>query len=305
MSENVNNPYLENRVVEVKPVQAGKKWNKLLVNAAEKAKDPHLFKGTAKVYSVPRRSFEQGGSLVEVLDSTERKMVPEYNKEMTEREYFEAVLNADLNIHSSASFFWQEDKRGKISIDEEGRTLNLRDPLHMLNYKVALANKKYIASSPEEYHAFKRPTQEFVITDISRERDRLVEKNLERGKQYAEFIKKFESKQKMLDFLLVAGIRVAKNQDMKQIQASYTELFDKSPKLFIEMTKDPYYEEKLMISKAVHLSLFIKRHDVYTTDSGQEIGKISDVVTWINNPENQASVIRIKSQIENQFEQEI
>ena len=73
----------------------------------------------------------------------------------------------------------------------------------------------------------------------------------------------------------------------------------------MEIVKDSYFQTKLDIAKATHLGLLTKRYDMYTTDSGQEIGKISDAVTWMNNPENQATVIRIKSQIEQQFEKEI
>jgi len=300
----IKNPYLEDKIVDIRPVQSGQKWNKLLVNAASKSKDPHLFKGTEKVYSVPRLSYEKGGTIIQILDSSERRMVPDFNKEMTEQEYFEAILSTDLNVYSAKSSFWQEDRRGKISIGEDGLTLNLADPLHMLKYKVGLANKKYIAGSPEEYKMHKRPTVEFVMTDKTKERRKLVEKNLERGEQYTQFLKRFSDKDKMLDILLVSGIKVAKMQDLGQIQASYTELFEKNTSVFMNLVSDPFFETKLDISKAVHLGLLVKKYDIYKTDSGQEIGKISDAVTWMNNPENQATVIRIKSQIEQQFEQE-
>ena len=299
------NPFLENKRLVIMPVEAGKKWNKLLVNAAAKAKDPHLFKGTEKVYSVPRVSFEKGGHIMQILDSIDRKLVPELNKEMTEQEYYEYILKADLNVYNSKAMFWKEDRRGKLAIGESGLNLNLSDPLHMLKYKVALANKKYIAASPEEYKMHKRPSHEFVIIDKTKERMKTVESNRERAEQYAEFMKRFDDKEKMLDVLLVSGIKVASNQEMPQIQASYTELFEKKPSLFMEIVKDSYFQTKLDIAKATHLGLLTKRYDMYTTDAGQEIGKISDAVTWMNNPENQATVIRIKSQIEQQFEKEI
>lgn len=299
------NPFLEDKRLVIAPVQAGKKWNKLLVNAAAKAKDPHLFKGTEKVYSVPRVSYEKGGHIMQILDSTTKRMVPELGQEMTEQEYYEYILKADLNVYNDRATFWKEDKRGKLIVGEEGLSLNLNDPLHMLKYKVALANKRYVAGSPEEYKMHKRPSHEFVIIDKTKERMKTVESNRERANQYAEFMKRFDDKDDMLDFLLVSGIKVASNQEMSQIQASYTELFEKSPTLFMNIVKDPYFETKLDIAKATHLGLLTKKYDMYTTDSGQEIGKISDVVTWMNDPENQATVIRIKSQVEQQFKQEI
>ena len=196
----MNHPYLKNKTVQIVPVEAGSKWKKLLVNPKDKSDSPFLFDKIQKILSVPLKSYDQGGGLVEILDSLETKECPDFSDEkLTEREYFEKVFNADLNPYSRTSDFWTVDKRGKLFLEAETKTLNLANPLHMLQYKVALANTRYVAKDLETYKLYKMPSVEFVIVDQDKQTTERVEKQKRNNKRQAAFNKNFENIEAMRD----------------------------------------------------------------------------------------------------------
>jgi hypothetical protein len=290
-------PYLEDRIVKIVPTEAGKKWKDLIVNAAEKAKDPHIFNGVIKKYSCPLNNANLGGGIKDILDNETEHFVEEYGEQMTERGFYEKFFKADLNPYSQGSTFWKGDKRAIVELDSSGLTLNLRKPQDMIKYKVALANIKWISPSPEAYKKLRRPTQEFVIVDEAKKKARKVADMMERVEHMQEFNKHFDDKESMMNILGVSGRTLDTKSDINQVRASFTEFFEKKPLIFMDIVKDYNFNTKTFIFKSTLIGLIEKRGDRYSLDTGEELGRIEEVVAWVNNPDNDAAVLRMKGQL--------
>ena len=304
----MKHPYLEDRSIRITPVEAGKKWDKLVVNASSKKNDPPMYKNTRKVYSAPFRSYNEGGGIKAVLDHSTKNACPDFKNELlTEREYFEKILGEDLNplVRDHDENFWKSDLRGKLVVDAEGKNLNLRIPMDMLLFKIALSNEKSIARSPEEYKMFKRPSQLFMIVDQAKEEEKKIQSTLESAELSKLFVSKFNDYDEMVSILNIAGSLQPPNATMSQVQVSFTNFFNAKPYKLSEIVKDSLFKEKAMVMRAYATGLLTRRMGIYSLDTGQEIGKLDGAVSWFLNPENEMAVARVKEQIRKHTKQDI
>lgn len=287
--------FLEDRRIKVVPVQAGGRWAELLMQGEERKNEPYLFNKVKRSYQVPLRPVDQGGGLHRVLDNFKPFKTVQYpNETLTEQQYFEKVLGVDLNpLLPAETNFWRTDKRSRVVMDKKGIVLNLMNEMDMLKYKILLTNKKKIAPSPELQD--RRATYQFMLLDENAMvMQNAIEADLKSNAaiKYAEIS---QSEQTMLDFFKVLGKGTPVKVDANWLKAEIFKLVEFDPKLFLSYANDPYYRDKIRIHDGVQLGVLKKiKENLYALDNGFEIGSMNDVISYLNNPENESIKARIQ-----------
>jgi hypothetical protein len=301
----VNNPnarpYLAKRIVVIDPTPAAQSWRGILANYSEKTQDAFSYKGVAKSWDVPLKPRSQGGGLVNVLNDQVMKYVGKYNMEMTERQFFEKELGVNLSTSlPDNENFWKTDLayRHKVKIIAgEQKTLDLKQPLDMLHYKILKANSSTFMEGWDNYNKTRINTVLFVITDVESKRESALIEGDEKAAAWAYYNELSGSKERMIDFFRAKGERKAANSEIKPLKAALLQILNGSAEGYKEMLKvknDPYFDSKVLLQKLTEVGAIKFSQNQYQTESGEVIGKINDVISWLNNPVNFEAIERMK-----------
>lgn len=300
----MEHPYLENRIVEVKPIEAGGKWKGIVSNYKEKEKDPFLFKKVVKSFELPLNPASKGGGVVIIMDNTIKKECPDIIEsgkpmKLTEQEYFEKIIGKSLNPFLPADInFWRSDSRARVQIRDARLRLNLQNPMDVLKFKILKANETRFAPSIQSLKELKRATYEFVFTSIEEERDDTLTRLEFESQAYELFAKITKSDQEMVDFLRVAGKNPTNGATTKQLKAMVGKLMEEDKGVFIGIASDPLYDEKLFLAEAKRLGAVKEYRGKYTLDTGVEIGDVRDAINYLNREENQEVKVRIQALVD-------
>lgn len=300
-----NHPYLKDKIIDVKPVEAGQKWKGIVSNYKEKEKDPFLFKKVVKSFELPLNPASKGGGVVVVFDNTKKNVCPDIMdpsgnpQELTEQEYFEKIIGKSLNPYlPKETNFWRSDVRARVQIRDARLRLDLRNPMDMIKYKILSANESKFASSPTEYRRVRRASYEYVFTNVDELRDETLERLELESKAFALFEKVCKSESDMKDFLRVAGKSPSESSNYKQLKALVGKLMEDDRDFFVSVLDDQYYEEKLFLANAKRVGALEQKRNIYTLDSGVELGTITDAIRWFNKEDNQETRLRIQALID-------
>lgn len=302
-AKKVYGTFLRDEIVNVKPVESSGRWANLLVKGQEMKKDPFLFNKVKRSYQVPLNSERLGGGVKIILDNQKRVLIKKYETShpdgMTEQEFFEKELGVkDLNPYlPKEDNFWRTDKRSRVVLTKEGMTLNLNKPLDMLRYKILLSNKTRVSPS---YEGRKNSQSfEFMLVDEGRLVSKKVEEADIKTNAYIKFSEVTRSKTNMVGFIKSLGRAIPVNHTEDWLKAEVLTVLEDSPQKFLSIVNDPNYENKIFVQEAIECG-GIKRMNErrYVLDNGIELGDLIGAINWLNDPENQESKLRIKSQIE-------
>jgi len=294
--------FLQNRIVSVKPVESSGKWNTLLVQGQEKQKDPFLYNKVKRSYQVPLNSQNLGGGVKVILDDQRRVLIQKYEESfpqgMTEKEFFEKELGADLNpTLPQNENFWRTDRRGRVVITKEGVTLNLSLPLDMLKYKILLSNRMLISPSYEDRKL--KATYEFMIVDESKVTSKKLEEASLKAQAYVKFAEITNSKTATIGFIKSLGRTIPATATEEWLKSEVLNIVENNPIYFLEIVNHPQYQEKIFIQEAVEAGAIIRKGEKrYTLDNGIELGDLTDVINYLTNPEYQEVRLRIKAKID-------
>jgi len=300
-----NHPYLQDKVVDVKPVEAGQKWKGIVANYREKENDPFLFKKVVKSFELPLNSASKGGGVAVILDSVKKNTCPDIMddegqaQDLTEQEYFERIIGKSLNPYlPKDTNFWRTDSRARVQIRDARLRLDLKNPMDMLKFKILAANGSKFAKSPAEYRRVRRASYEYVFTNVDELRDETLERLELESKAYALFDSVCKSEADMKDFLRVAGKSPSEASSTKQLKAAVGKLMEEDRASFVSILDDPHYEDKLFIANARRVGALEQHRNIYTMDTGVELGNLTDAIHWFNKEDNQESRLRIQALID-------
>lgn len=285
--------FLENKKIRVKAITTPGKWASIFED--DRPNDPFMYNNVKKSYDLPNKA----GTLTKksVLDAYNKVQTRDYPDLVTEQEFFERKLflvPGELSIYNQNSRFWADFR---VTIPKEGTTLDLRDPMDMLKYKVLLANTNTIAPSWEARGA--KGSYEFVLIDESI----VVELEKERGdiedKASIEYLKIKDNMSKLSDILRLKGFKVPADTKLNFLQNEVRKMSKENPKEFIMIVTDPMLEFKVMLRNAVRVkALEMPRAGQYALPGGQLIGSEQETIKYLEDPENQNIKLRIINQIE-------
>lgn len=285
--------FLENRRIKVKAIAGANRWGSVFED--DRPNDPFMYNGVKKSYDLPNKE----GTLVKknILDAYKKVATADYPDLITEQEFFERKLflePGELSIYNQKSRFWADFR---VTVPKEGITLDLRDPMDMIKYKVLLANTNTIAPNWEA--RFSKASYEFVLVDESV----VIEVEKEKGdledRASIEYLKIKDNMAKMSDILRLKGFKVPADTKLSFLQNEVRKLSKQDPKSFILLVTDPMLEYKVMLRNAVRVkALEMPRVGQYALPGGTLIGSEQETIKYLEDPENQNIKQRIINQIE-------
>jgi hypothetical protein len=214
-----------------------------------------LSEGSIRTFCVPRL---KSGVFVNVLTKDEK-------------DYLERVMGLEYNslsiYNKPENNFWSDanpDGISSITLTKSDTYLDLSNPNDYIRYKIALANKEYIASSIEELEEHPKATYQFVILRADDE-TRSAKQNMSNTMlSYKEF-GKIEHDLDAMRFVImtITGTEMDYKTSEEYLQTKINELIQADPKLFLKVVKDELFSNKLLLRQAVAAGAVARRGDFY------------------------------------------
>ena len=224
-----------------------------------------------------------------------------------EREFFEsnkaglALSEGDLLIHNKESRFWKDFV---VKLDKHVTQFDLSKPMDYITYKVLLSNTETIA--PTAADKYGKGSYKFAIVEEGYENETRVKAASSKKEAYRFFGKIDSSIEKMKNFLNVyntqkpGGKSVPPNASQDFLIAEIEKIIDNDLDSFLGLARDKHYDKKILIFNALKAGALLRIGMTYKTPEEIVIGdNLQTVISYLDNPENNEEVIKIKTRIEN------
>lgn len=221
------------------------------------------------------------------------------NSEMAFLENYLGMEKGALSVYKKQDNFWSDaNPQGinKVKLRKQDNYLDLSIPEDYIRYKILLANKEFIASSPQVLEDRPKATYQYVIIEGS-EQVSSAKKNMDITREcYMEFGKIEDNIETLMTVVeLLDGRNVAPNTSKDFLCAKIDSFIQSSPKSFLKVVKDETLPTKVLIRRSINAGNIIKRGDyLYLKSDGKplcgdnEEPVLSVAVKFLNNPRNQA-----------------
>ena len=192
-----------------------------------------------------------------------------------EQEYFEELLNEDLNIHKKVDNYWNSFSvkiRKNDKLMSEGYELDLSDPIDNLRWRL-LKIQPHVAPSWQE--RFDRGEYKFALVAADEMIDNRA-KIADKRKEAYMFLGKIEgSQKKMIDFLRVYGKIPSPTASINFLKGEIDKLIEdpNSIDTVIKIINDDSYEMKLFIEDAIDAGAIVKKGRKYFLQGGDPINE--------------------------------
>lgn len=204
-----------------------------------------------------------------------------------EKEYLEHVTNLNLSVYGD---FWV-DHFVKLYKQDESNKIDLSHPFGYINYKILQHYPDEICLDWSKRN--EKPTYKFCIVkegDIDNEVKSKLDIKAEAFKLYGKIE---DDKESLIGVLrLLSNKLVSENARPDWLQAQVQTHVDNNPHKFVALLKDPSFDTKVLINKAVERGVIIKKGDKYSTADGLDlcadkgIPTFANAVLFLNDPAN-------------------
>lgn len=220
------------------------------------------------------------------------------NKE--EKEYLESALGINLSVYGD---FWT-DYSVKLHKDNASNILDLSNPIEYISYKILSAYPDDIAPSWKERND--KVSYQFAITRPNEEVNETKLKLDVKKEAFKLFGKIEDDKEKLLGVLkLLTNQPISTASSLDWLQGKVQQHVDENPNGFINVVRDPNFETKMLINKAVENKVILKTGNKYQTPDGLELCHAGETPTYnnavrfLNDDKNQEVRLLIEARIDN------
>ena len=275
--EEINGTEAERVQVSIEPnVQKGSKVTRVseerdnLVNCLRNEKVIVRFIARAKGMITDPRHILFGGMAAgsKIKFTTPLLRSGQYADVLTkeEKKFLEYKLGLEpnaLSVHNRTNNFWSDANEqgiGRIELIKGDNPLDLSQPIDYIKYKILLNNKDQIAPSIQVLQDKPKATYKFVIISESDTAKAANTKVTLKAQAYMEFGKINEDKEKMRVIIeTIDGRPTAANSTVEYLQGKIGELIEANTKMFLQVVKDPFLDNKVLIKKAIEAGLISNR----------------------------------------------
>ena len=195
----------------------------------------------------------RSGQYADVLTKEEKKFL----------EYKLGLEPNALSVHNRTNNFWSDANEqgiGRIELIKGDNPLDLSQPIDYIKYKILLNNKDQIAPSIQVLQDKPKATYKFVIISESDTAKAANTKVTLKAQAYMEFGKINEDKEKMRVIIeTIDGRPTAANSTVEYLQGKIGELIEANTKMFLQVVKDPFLDNKVLIKKAIEAGIISNR----------------------------------------------
>lgn len=220
------------------------------------------------------------------------------NSEMAFLEQYLGMDKGALSVYKKQDNFWSDaNPQGinKVKLRKQDNYLDLSVPEDYIRYKILLANKDFIAPSPQALEDRPKATYQYVIIEGS-EQVSNAKRSMDTTREcYMEFGKIENDIETLMTVVeLLDGRNVAPNTSKEFLHTKIDTFIQSSPKSFLKVVKDETLPTKVLIRRSINAGNIIKRGDyLYLKSDGKplcgdnEEPILSVVVKFLNNPRHQ------------------
>lgn len=289
----VKRNFLEKKMVRVVPVPAKQKWVTLTSDPMDE-KAGFQYTGAKRSLPIPA-SRHNANLFVKILDD-----ITEYETKygvMTEKQFFEREIGQPLDFNASNSFW----KDFRVPLNKSGFTLNLTNPIDYLRYKALQVMKRHIA--PNKAEMYFKGTYWFYLEEEDDYVDEEIQKIRLQDEANTLWNEIKDKPKKLKDVLRVLGRKISPTMaDKPDFYMTEVHKFktDK-PKEFIELLKDSNFSAKAFIKEAIQAGSIIRNQNNKFYIAGNDVDIFNselELMNYLEDPENSATKLRIKSQID-------
>ena len=205
----------------------------------------------------------------------------------------------DLSPYKEDNNFW---KTHKVRLNKDPKVFNLSKPKDYIDYKILLANKDLIASSPEE--AKRKRSYKYMIVSDDHEVDVRLTKQKKLQEAYMFFGKIEDNQEEMLNFLKIYGKKVPTAANIKWLKDEIGKVIIEDVEGFLGIARDSDRKTRLMILQAVEAGILVKEGRKFFLRGGEPLCNPSEVplidiaVKFLKEPKNQDIYIDIKNRLQ-------
>ena len=181
-----------------------------------------------------------------------------------EKDYLEAILGLEagaMNVYNKENNFWSNNNEiARVRLEKQGTRLDLSDPIDYIKYKILLANKDLICPDLQTLQDKPKATYKFVLISENSTNSVAKSKMSVKMQCYVEY-GKIESNAEVLRTVIeiITGKPLAANTKLDFLQTKAGELIESDAKVFLNVVKDPYLANKVLIQKCLESGLISKR----------------------------------------------
>lgn len=238
-----------------------------------------------KTFVVPKLTT---GTYVNVLTNSEMAFLEEYL----------GMDKGALSVYRKQDNFWSDaNPQGinKVKLRKQDNYLDLSVPEDYIRYKILLANKDFVAASPQVLEDRPKATYQYVIIEGSAQINS-AKRSMDITREcYMEFGKIENDVETLMTIVeLLDGRNVAPNTSKEFLHTKIDTFIQSSPKSFLKVVKDETLPTKVLIRRSINAGNIIKRGDyLHLKSDGKplcgdnEEPVLSVAVKFLNNPRNQ------------------
>jgi len=193
-----------------------------------------------------------------------------------EKEFLEDETDLNLSVYSD--FF--EKFLVPLRKDDASNKLDLSHPMDYISYKILMACNEV---APDWEARKLNPEYRFAIVregEVHDEKKKALDFKKDAFKAYGKIE---DDKEKLISVLkLLTNKAIASTSKLNWIQGQVEIIVDENPKGFLKVVKDPNFDVKALINKAVEAKVIIKEGNQYVTVDGVQLAEPGGIATFAN-----------------------
>ena len=251
-----------------------------------------------------------GGGMAD--NSVRRFTVPVYRSgkyknvlSPSEKTYLEHIMGLEvdaLSVYRKHDNFWSNYM---VRLEKYDNYLDLSVPEDYIKYKVLLANKDYIAASPDVQRDYPKATYQYVIIEEGAQeaekqtRISLTEKCYEK---YGEIKNDVDVLRVVVE--TISGRSTTPNQKLNFLQGKCYDFIQNNPSEFLKVVTDEFLSTKVLIKRAIDLGIIYRKGNYYylRDDNSPLCGQNQEPIlqvacAYLNLPKNSQLKLSIEGRV--------
>lgn len=265
------------------------KFIKRKIGLAANVNDDHvisggMLSGAKKKFYAP---LQRNGAIANILSKDEKA-------------YLEDITGLNLSVYGD---FWTTFNVSLFK-DDANNIFNLNNPMDFISVRLLEALTNDIALKWKDRR--KKGTYQFVITRSDEEFKEKKTKLDSKKDAWKAYGKIEDDKDKLIAILkMMSNQRISEDSKLPWIQGRVEEKLDANPSSFLTIIKDPSFDTKVIIQKAIDAGYIIRKGNLYSTVDGLElaengaIASFDNAVKYLDTPKYQDVRSLLEARIDN------
>jgi len=274
---------LPNRIVRIKPI-VRKNW------LPEGHDGEFLLSHTKELFSCP---IDSTGNFAKVLSEEERLFL---EKKLN-------LLPGAMSHYSKSSArgqkysFWSP-MTTSVSLDRDGKTLDLANPQDYAHYKMLLSHSDLIAPSWDDRN--NKATYRYAMVDNQHEELTDFRKAEAEAEAWQKYYEMGSSEEEMKDFLAVFhNKKIPADSSVKWLRGQLGKCVNENMTRFMSLANDPTYRTKVFLEKAVNAGVVKKKgRGFFFIGNAETVFTATEILEELDPINNSERYLSVKTQIE-------